>query len=268
MMAPMVPNLSYIIYTFNRLPYLSKSLELLIAHKNKDEEIIIVDGGSTDGTGEYLRQLHERGAVDQFVSEPDLGTAHAVNKGFLMAKGKLVKQMNDDDEYYLDEVQKMKTFMLEHPDIDVINSNGIDQFGNTYRREEDFLIRKNSAYHPFMMADQGMVIRRSSLSVIGLADTSFTFWDGEFTVRLTAGKARMAWYTGITWKHVFNPTSLSLTKGPALWKVESARLRQMYPIYSSWKHFIPKPIVTLIRSILPKKTYVTAELVKRPTFLT
>lgn len=260
-------NLSYIIVTYNKLPYLKASLSKLIAHKKKDEEIVVVDGGSTDGTLEYLQELSERGEVDQFVSGKDKSLGHAINKGILMAKGELLKTMSDDDVYYYDEMQKCKDFLLAHPEIDALGTNGTAHDGSEYRREEDFLLWKHTPYHPFMIGEQGLWLRKSSLALFGLADTSFTyFWDAEFTVRLTAGRSRIAWYTGKTWEHILNSESVSLTK-PGLWKAESARLRRMYPIYSSWKHLVPKPIRTFIRFLIPKKRLATVEQVTEPTFL-
>jgi glycosyltransferase involved in cell wall biosynthesis len=266
-MMPQTLNLSYVIVTFNRLPYLKTALSKLISHKKKDEEIVVVDGGSTDGTLEYLKELHARGDVEQFISGKDKSLGHAINKGILLAKGELIKTMSDDDVYYYDEMQKCKTFLLEHPEIDALGTNGIQHDGKEYRREEDFLLWKNTPYHPFMIGEQGLWLRKSSLAIFGLADTSFTyFWDAEFTVRLTAGRARIAWYTGKTWEHIFNPTSISLLR-PELWKAESARLRQMYPIYSNWKHLVPKPLRDLIRFMIPKKRLADPQKVSDPTFL-
>ena len=43
-------NLSYVLVTYNKLPYLKEALAKLLPHKRSDEEIVIVDGGSTDGS--------------------------------------------------------------------------------------------------------------------------------------------------------------------------------------------------------------------------
>lgn len=260
-------NLSYVLVTYNKLSYLKTILKELTEHRKEDEEIVVVDGGSTDGSAEYVREMFERGNIQQFVSEKDLGLGHAINKGFLMARGALIKNISDDDVYYWDEMQKCKVFMLEHPEIDAIGSNGTQHDGQIYRREEDFLMWKKG-YHPFMIAELGLILRRSSIAIFGLADTSFFFWDGEFTIRLTAGKARMAWYTGLTWEHCLNEQSSSNTKGQ-LWAKESARIRQMYPgLYSPWRHYVPKPIRTLIRYFKPKKHLMPAEESAEPKFLT
>lgn len=262
-------NLSYIIVTRNRLPFLTKAIENLVAHKLPDEEIVVVDGNSTDGTVEYLEEMKKRGDVDQYVSGPDKSLGHAINKGILMAKGELMKTMSDDDVYYYDEMQKCKEFLLAHPEIDALGTNGTAHDGSEYDRAEDFLLWKNTPYHPFMIGEQGLWLRKSSLALFGLTDTSFTyFWDAEFTVRLTAGRSRIAWYTGKTWEHVLHEGSIS-RKRPDLWMAESKRLRRMYPIYSTWKHYIPKPVRDVIRFFFPKKQLSAGKEkeVSTPTFL-
>ncbi len=187
----------------------------------------------------------------------------------LMARGILFKILNDDDTYYFDKIQVCKKFMLEHSEIDALGSNGISHDGKEYHREEDFLLWKTTSYHPFQIAEQGLLLRRSSIPIFGLADTMSRFWEGDFTLRLTSGKAHLGWHTGITWKHVFNEKSVSVNSGDG-WAVESAALRRRYPgLYSKWKHHVPKPVRDTIRFFFPKKRLASSEQtdVEKPTFL-
>ena len=62
-------NLSYIITTFQKLPYLKIVLPELIANRLDDEEIVIIDGGSKDGTAEWLQELHAQNKIQQFVND-------------------------------------------------------------------------------------------------------------------------------------------------------------------------------------------------------
>ena len=52
-------HLSYIIATFNRLPFLKLTLTKLIGELQPGEEIVVVDGNSTDGSKAYLQQLFD-----------------------------------------------------------------------------------------------------------------------------------------------------------------------------------------------------------------
>ena len=109
--------LSYIIATKNKLPYLKVGLEKLIANKKQDEEILVADGASTDGTKEYLAELKNLGKIDFFISEPDYGLAHALNKLVLQSRGELVKYVSDDDTFNYKVMQECKKFMIEHPEM-------------------------------------------------------------------------------------------------------------------------------------------------------
>lgn len=261
--------LSYIVVTFNKLPYLKEMLANVISNRQPDEEIIVIDGGSSDGTPAYLEELKKRGDIQQYVSEKDRGQSHGINKGMLRARGTILKVLNDDDTYYFDAIRKCKEFMLEHPEVDAMGSNGISHNGQDYHREEDFMLWKTTPYHPFMITEQGLLLRRDSISVFGLADTSVVFWEWEFTMRLTSGKAKLAWYTGKTFKHVFNEDSISV-KRAELWAKESAEMRRRYPgIYCTWCHYVPEPLRELIRRFVPKKRLATPEQsdIHHPTFL-
>ena len=86
-------SISYLISTRNRLPHLKITLAKLIAELQPDEEVVVVDGNSTDGAKEYLQQLFEQGKIHQFVSESDRNQAHGWNKAMLMANGTIIKKI-------------------------------------------------------------------------------------------------------------------------------------------------------------------------------
>jgi glycosyltransferase involved in cell wall biosynthesis len=63
-----------------------------------DFEYIIVDGGSIDGSREYIQQFEER--VSYWISEKDNGVYHAMNKGIVKARGEYLIFLNSGDLFY------------------------------------------------------------------------------------------------------------------------------------------------------------------------
>lgn len=87
--------LSVISITFNNLSGLKKTLGVFDERRFGDSvEIVIVDGGSKDGTAEFLRQ---QSLTKNWVSEPDEGIYNAMNKGLSMAHGDYVWFLNAGD---------------------------------------------------------------------------------------------------------------------------------------------------------------------------
>jgi len=78
-------------------------------------EYIIVDGGSTDGTLEYLKTLPPS---VRWISEPDKGIYDAMNKGIRMAKGDSIVMLNAGDFFLNDTVQRLQEF-AENNSIDL-----------------------------------------------------------------------------------------------------------------------------------------------------
>ncbi len=84
---------------FNNRAGLERTFQSIAAQpERKDLEYIVVDGGSTDGTLDYIRD-HSH-LIDHWISEPDRGLYHAMNKGIAMARGSYVWFMNSGDALY------------------------------------------------------------------------------------------------------------------------------------------------------------------------
>jgi len=66
------------------------------------EEIIFVDGGSTDGTIELIKGYRDK--IDKFISEKDNGIYDAMNKGIKLATGDIIGILNSDDFYASNDV--------------------------------------------------------------------------------------------------------------------------------------------------------------------
>ncbi|MDB4926965.1 glycosyltransferase [Mucilaginibacter sp.] len=195
-------NLSYIIATRNRLPFLRITLEKLISELDENEEIVVVDGNSTDGSKEYLSQLFEAGKIHQFISEPDKNQAHAWNKAMLMAKGTIIKKIIDDDVFCYNAIRECKNYMLQNLDVDVIISNdlvsSLDNYKNIQKQSRllQFEKWKKGPIPSFTFGDVHKLIRRSSLAYIGLYNTAYAMMDWEYSLRISYLKCNITYYTG------------------------------------------------------------------------
>ena len=85
-------------------------------------EHLVIDGGSTDGTLDILRR-HED--FLRCVSEPDAGQAHAINKGFTLAKGKIFAWLNADDLYAPDAVASVVAYFKSNPQAQFVYGDAV-----------------------------------------------------------------------------------------------------------------------------------------------
>ncbi len=215
-------SLSYIVATRNRLPFLKITLEKLINTLLPDEEIVVVDGNSTDGSKEYLQELFKAGHINQYLSESDKNQAHGWNKALLMAKGTIIKKIIDDDVFCYDAIRKCKNYMLQHIDADIIISNDLGCAIKNYKdvqrssRLLQFEEWRSGVTPTFTFGDVHMLIRRSALANIGLYNTSFIMMDWEYSLRISQSKANICYYTGYNALSVSHPESVSSLKNTQL----------------------------------------------------
>ena len=90
----MTPMVSVVIPTFNRAQEVPKAIESVLAQTYIDYELIVVDDGSVDGTGEVLQPFENR---IQYLYQDNRGAAAAQNAGIRRARGHWVAILGSDD---------------------------------------------------------------------------------------------------------------------------------------------------------------------------
>jgi glycosyltransferase involved in cell wall biosynthesis len=93
--------LTVITVCYNSAPLIARAMASVLAQSYPELEYVIVDGGSSDGTVEIIREHAARDPRIRWVSEPDRGISDAMNKGVALATGEIIAHLHSD-EYYLD----------------------------------------------------------------------------------------------------------------------------------------------------------------------
>jgi glycosyltransferase involved in cell wall biosynthesis len=108
--------ISIITVNYNNLEGLKKTVESVKNQIFQDFEYLVIDGGSTDGSLEFLEK--NSAFFDYLVSEPDTGVYQAMNKGIGKATGEYLLFLNSGDHFFNTNVLDQNQQILK--DIDII----------------------------------------------------------------------------------------------------------------------------------------------------
>ena len=93
---------SIITVNYNNKDGLRATIESVVSQTFRDFEFIVIDGGSTDGSVDVLKEYNDK--ITYWVSEPDKGIYNGMNKGIAKATGDYLNFMNSGDCFYADDV--------------------------------------------------------------------------------------------------------------------------------------------------------------------
>lgn len=230
-----VPPLSVILVCRNPGPRLSAALESVWRQRHAPLEVIVIDGGSTDGTVPWLEERRARLAV--LVSEPDGGVYEAMNKGVARARGDWVYFIGADDHLRDDGVLERVMRTLRATPAGVVVGEIAYNDGRIYRLRRPLnVLARNFVHH------QGAFYRRSLFRPERGFDTSLAVQaDYDFNLRL--------WREAV----VFEPTpelvaycgTGGLSDG-GRWRVYREEITVRHRYFPVWRS-LPWDVLSLVR---------------------
>lgn len=147
------PLISVVIPSYNKVKHIAKTLESIVSQSYKNYEVIIQDGGSTDGTLEIIREYSTKyPKYITFVSKKDNGQLGAVNTGMKRANGEILTYINADDYYTGEVFKKLTDAYLKNTDAlwfvgkgGVVNEKG-EEIAKLITKYKNFLLNNYSHY--------------------------------------------------------------------------------------------------------------------------
>lgn len=107
---------SIITTTFNSAKTIEDTIKSVLSQTYPNIEYIIVDGNSNDGTQEIVKKYGNR--IYKFVSEKDRGIYDGMNKGYELATGEIIGQINADDLYASNDIIETVVNKFEETKVD------------------------------------------------------------------------------------------------------------------------------------------------------
>ncbi|MCI5208514.1 MAG: glycosyltransferase [Candidatus Electrothrix sp. ATG2] len=187
---------SIITPSYNSAPYLEQTIQSVLCQQEGQDDItleyIVVDGGSTDGSQEILRQYAQE--ITHTVIEPDTGPANALNKGLRLATGDVLAWLNADDLYYPGTLDRVRRALDCRPDAAFCFGGCpiIDKQGEEIRSG---ITRFKEFFYPFSsrftyqcinyLSQPALFFRRQAVERAGLLpEDMVAAWDYDFILRL------------------------------------------------------------------------------------
>lgn len=141
------PKISIVTPSFNQGKFLEKTILSVLEQDYPNLEYIVIDGGSTDNSVEIIKKYEQH--LTYWVSEPDRGQSHAINKGFERATGEIFGWLNSDDWYHPGALKAVAEAFAANPDAGAVVGAGdmVDADGNQMYMFPPFDVNLTSLFH-------------------------------------------------------------------------------------------------------------------------
>jgi glycosyltransferase involved in cell wall biosynthesis len=176
-------SLTVVVATYNVGALIENCILSVIAQTHRDIELLIIDGGSTDGTLAVLEKYRDR---IRWISEKDKGLNDAQRKGVALAAGEWIFFLGADD--VLASPKAIENLFSSCPTdlsaYDIITGHALYEDGRLYRSNRPWLLRIKNCIH-----GQGALYRRRLFTEKAYDMSLRVYYDYDFNLwALTSGK--------------------------------------------------------------------------------
>jgi glycosyltransferase involved in cell wall biosynthesis len=189
-----VPEVSVIIPTYNSDGMVVDAIDSVLRQTYKDYEIIVVDDGSTDNTRELIASYGEQ---VRYIYQENSHISVARNHGFRVSTGKYIAQLDADDLWLPDKLEKQIEILTKYPEAGMVYCDSyICDYGQEDRRDQIYSklyvpARSGRVFEYFFktnpLCTSSAVISRSVWKKVGgLDETIRGGQDVEFFMRISA----------------------------------------------------------------------------------
>ena len=216
------PLISVITVVFNAVATIKTTIESLTDQTYQNIQFVVIDGGSTDGTLDVLRQVADR--IDYQSSEKDNGIYDAMNKGIAAARGDWILFLNSGDTFASPDVLQTVFKNGAPSDIDVLHGNVVVKGSGKVLRSPSRIGRRYFYFET--LCHQSIFARRETFERIGAFDPSYrVIADREWLLRLASARGR---FTQINVDVcVWNPVGFS-SANINTWRLEVATFQSKH----------------------------------------
>jgi glycosyltransferase involved in cell wall biosynthesis len=167
--------ITIITVVYNNVSTIRQCIESVLTQDHNDLEYIIIDGSSTDGTLDIIKEYDKK--ISTLISEKDSGLYDAMNKGIKVATGEVVGILNSDDFFYdnsvisrISEAFSDKTIDATISDIVFVKNSSTDKVLRRYSSKE---WKPSKFAWGYMPPHPSFFVKRSLLNQLGLYKTDY-----------------------------------------------------------------------------------------------
>lgn len=257
----MNPLVSVIVPSYQQARFLRNAIDSILLQDYSPIEVLVLDGGSTDGSLEILESYGRR---IWFRSGRDGGQSSAINEGLLRSKGQIVAWLNSDDFYYPGALSSAVRTLQRNPEAGLVYGPGnqVDENGRVkwlFPETIEFNLWRLVNVADYILQPT-VFIRREALFSVGVLDENLN-WGFDWDLWIRIGKR----YPFVFIDEISAASRLHRDTKTA--KGGFRRLGEIYRILRRHdaKVFSPALVVhalaALIRNLIPSAEIMTADVV-------
>ncbi|MBB6610339.1 glycosyltransferase [Pontibacter sp. Tf4] len=179
-----LPKISIVIPSYNQGQYIEQTIKSIVDQQYPALELIVIDGGSQDSTIEVLQKYDD--FITYWVSEPDNGQAHAINKGLAIATGEVFNWINSDDYLEPGALHSIGNYFRENNNINAVigRIRYFDENGELFITNRFNSYTLPEAITCLEMAQPAMFLKKMCFNKVGTLNENLHFaFDFEWWVR-------------------------------------------------------------------------------------